>query len=744
VIPTARVKIEILKFKDIPAVTLAAGHTRYALVTVQAGFGGMAKDSGRSKPIPAAGGEFSFTSEAVPWVFEFDMNPGSNIRIFGWVMEDHGDDVHPSPIPVSDDIKDPWTTGVYTIGSHLKAEVRVTTTLVNSVDAAFLARAAKGSGVSGVLTIPQGFVVEIIDIAGLYKPDLAAVPPVPGSKHVAGYLSEDNQGRIFTNRLPDGAWAKDTQFIEVKVRVTGLGGRLIPAASKIKWTMADADDPTNDSSNFHRDWGRYVDPNDYDGTGKAIGAHAADNRGAFSPGNTNELKLYGAAANGSATARWKQATGGPAVSPLSGTQAESVITGTGSTVGTSAVRLHCPNVLGTNFTLRAELTNIPAPIPVLNGMTGVMTMWSRIDVEVARMAGAHSVSAALPRIPEFFRPACVQLDLQSERTVTGALDKAEIAATEALEDAGSAAWVAAPGVFTHAGTPGWFFFGAARLPSPAPPGAGVGHAPAPIFHGAAYTLGVTGIESDPALSFSPFVQVTGDFPNADFVHFKWTAGGIDLSAGFGVFRTKKIGTKTRIFLFGNDVTNGFTGHDTDGAIDHAMKTQRLFYPRHQTNPGDTVTLHAGGYNIPVAGADVRIFAPGATFTSGISPSVDTGGHSYFAGRTIIFTLTDSFSEPNPHGPGHPPVPSATFKDDVLHTVVHEFTHAFGMPHKCGNFDWRTPRKTTCCMNYFNTWMLDKTNKAIPGSVDKMGNDMCGRHLMEIRRVHLERNKGLHW
>jgi hypothetical protein len=67
-----------------------------------------------------------------------------------------------------------------------------------------------------------------------------------------------------------------------------------------------------------------------------------------------------------------------------------------------------------------------------------------------------------------------------------------------------------------------------------------------------------------------------------------------------------------------------------------------------------------------------------------------------------------------------------------------------MPHKCGYFDFRAPRDKTCCMNYRPNWMLDDKRNLIRGTSGKTGSDVCGRHLKEVRRVHLEDNKGLAW
>ena len=293
--------------------------------------------------------------------------------------------------------------------------------------------------------------------------------------------------------------------------------------------------------------------------------------------------------------------------------------------------------------------------------------------------------------------------------------------------ASTRAWVNNPAVFTHNGNGGWFFLGAARLPNPLP-----GASPPPLFTGSAYTFGTTGT--------GVWVEVAGNFPTADYVDIKWTDGaGNAQHTGFGVDHVDVAAGKSRVFLDGNDVTPGFTGHDADGSLSHAYATQILFFPQHRLSGG---VLSPGGFGVPNAGATVEIDPPGAVFVTGISPSVPsavTGVGSFFAGRTVLFTHTGKFSTPGP-----PPAPRGDFNSRVLSTVVHEFLHAFGMPHKCGFWDWRTPRLKSCCMNYFDTWLLDPAQNLVPGTVRKNGNDMCGRHLMEVRRVHLDKNPGLNW
>jgi hypothetical protein len=687
--------------------------------------------TGRSRPIPDAGGDFDLTAEASPWVFETDVYPHCDLALQVNLEEDHGDDAAPvarnkTLTPQSKMgfgiIEDPWTSGVRTIGF---VQVNVTTTLVNPADQAFLARANGESKPSGTLTIFQGYLVEITDIVGLYKPKGTYCPgrPLPasevvqaGSERIAGYISADNRGRIFTNRLPDGTWASDTQYIDVQVKVTAFGGLTIPEGTKIDWSIEDADDPTNEAKDFHRDWGRYVDANDYDGAGNPLGAQVGDNAAAFAPGNTDESKLFGAAA-ASPGGRWAAAAGGPAPSVASRTEADTPLTLADPATGKSSVRIHCMKVLGTNLRLRAELIGAPAGYPVFNASTGVMTMWSRIDVEMVRMAGAPSVGGAPQLIPKAFLPACVQLDFQPERVVPGALDKAELSGSDdgAVFHSAVETWVS--NAFSHAGQPGWFFMGLARLPYPRPADGGGG----------------TLVVDDSTYKFSgDKVEVSGDASNAAYVEVAWKApDGKPLSAGFGVSSSVVTAGKTVIKLWPNDAVPEFTGFDADGSTTHAYTTQIFFFPKAEKH-SSAAPLVPGGFGAPEIGAKVSVFAPGKTITAGISPTLKNALHpdkAFFAGRTVVFT--EAF---NP----------ANLEKAVASVMVHEFIHAFGMPHKCGHWNWRTKRERSCCMNYFNTWLLDATNHIVPETVNLMSSDMCGRHLMEVRRVHLEKNLGLNW
>jgi hypothetical protein len=851
-IPTAKVKLEILNIFGLPVTVMTGANTRYARATVIAGTNPQLS-TGRSRPIPDAGGTFDLTSEAVPWVIEVNLNPGESVAIRVNIAQDLGDVAPPAEISLTGSVDDPWKGGVRIFGAPLGISVRVTTILIDPTDAGYLAR-AQAAGVSGALVVPQGFIVQFVDILGLYKPSPPAPPPATGSAHVVGYISDENLGRAFTNRVPDGSWKSDTQYIDAQLKVIAFGAPVIPAGAKIRWTLTDPDDPTNDSSSFHRDWGPYVDENDY---GPApftpLGAHANDNALAFSPGNADESKLFGAGKSGNA--RWDTATGGPAPAASSSSQAESPLSIVNPKTATTSVRIHCPNVLGTNLIIKAELIGTPAGIPVHNASTGIITMWNRIDVEVKRMPNAFTLANALQNIPPFFLPACVQLDFQPEVTVPAAQDKLDLATSDTghLEEIATAAWVNT--VFSNKTKPGWFFLGSARRASPLP----AGPRPLPIFEDTAFTLGTSGTDV--------FVQVNKALANPFFARFEWELAGKKQVASFSVFSPTVAGGKTTMFLRGNDVTPLFTGFDADGSWEHAGLTEVDYFPQHELQAG-AATLDAGGFGVPSPGATLRIYPPGATFTAGMSPPVKVGVKPFFAGRTVIFTavpsyassflpvpqdpvvarnpgvgtfapgrdvyiaitfvngrgetdlsepfkfsgtaLNDQFSVPSPTlspwfsalsgansvtgynvyeadvaagaiapkpaafkkvnaalvpvgtatlvnttGTGAAPpaqnsagnVPTIAvdhFDSRVISTVVHEFTHAFGMPHKCGYWNWRTPRDRSCCMNYFNTWLIGAGPPfhVQPNTVRKQGDDFCGRHLMEIRRVHLEKNEAL--
>ena len=99
-IPLARVRVEILSLSNIPPSALGPGHIRYARANIGAGSGPVL-ESGRSRPIPAAGGHFDLSVEPSPWVCQLDVSQGVDISVAIELCEDRGDDSPPSPTSVS-------------------------------------------------------------------------------------------------------------------------------------------------------------------------------------------------------------------------------------------------------------------------------------------------------------------------------------------------------------------------------------------------------------------------------------------------------------------------------------------------------------------------------------------------------------------------------------------------------------------------------------------------------------------
>ena len=735
---TAIVSVTILKIIGLPAASPGAGNTRYARATFTVL--GDATFSGRSRPIPDTGGDLQiFPGESSTWGITRGLDDSSSIDMKIEIWEDLGDATAVLDLTITGSLTGPWdaypTSSSKTLGTGPSFQVFINVKSFNVTDLASLARSIKQKGTSATLAITKGFLLELVSIDGLYKPDPTAVAPSPGSAKVPGYLSRDDQGRIFTNRLPSGDWKSDSQFIDVRLKITAFGGAKFPGGALVHWHADDPDDPTNDSPSFHRDWGPYVDQDDYDGAGNPTGAKATDNALAFSPINVDEDLLFGAGAKGAS--RWKAGPGGESVSPISRTEATTTLTIVSPTSATTSVQVHCTNVLGTNLVLWADMDGVPVSQVYTDAVTGVMTMWSRLDVEVVRMDGAFSLNGVLPSIPASFQPICVQLDFQPERVVTGAQDLNAVSPDDAHKSSGTSSWIADPLVFSNRNKPGWFFLGGARYSTaPVPPGKGR----KPLYSGTQYKLGT--VVSPKTGETVGTIVVPADARNASYVQVAWKAGAIDRSAGFGVESATFAHGKTTILLSGNDVTPLFTGWDADGSLDHAYLSEVDFFPLHH-RLASAKALAPGGFGVPAKGATVSAFAPGTRRTTlGISPFVqDAASTRYFAGRTVIFT--------SGYGTGSPLAPVADFNSRVATAVVHEFIHAFGMPHKCGYWNWKTPREKSCCMNYDNTWLIDPKTVAanptlIPDLNNRMDDNVCGRHLMEVRRVHLELNKGLRW
>ncbi|WP_437784856.1 hypothetical protein [Sorangium sp. So ce1097] len=534
--------------------------------------------------------------------------------------------------------------------------------------------------------------VRIVDIKGLYQPGFPDRSAPPGETRAAGYnpgyTSLDNEGRVYINRDLDGQWARNTQLIEITVEVTSPEGDL-PEGARIRWSALDPDDPFNERPEVHPDWAPTIDENDYDAAGNYVGPTGDDNEGTQdrSPG-------------------WEEVEG-YALLDATETSASTAIEGM-----RSKIRRHMTDIAGDNLIVRAEI-EAEGLAETAADETGIMTLWRRIDVEHIRMESAPPLP--VERVPEHFAPVFTQLDFAEERLIQ---DRPRLAL-----DAGTLGEVASrfvSEVFTHAGDPGWFCLIAALEPYPVP------QTPGALLFTGTVTIRAGG-EGERRREY---VEIPGEHPDASQVTFRWDGDAVSFAVAIVTLLSDP--PRTRLWLEPHDIQSEFTAGD--GSVAHAYRRRLFFFPRARRRGA---AWEPPGYGIPSrVQADVR--GPGAAYVVGMSPTIDVGPARYFAGRTIVFThhrawWDPALAEPRPG-----------YEERALHTIVHELTHAFGMPHKCGYFDYRTPRRTTCCMNYRSHWMIDADQQLIPGTAGLVGNDLCGRHVKETRRVRLENNRGLRW
>lgn len=681
-LPKAIVTVDIRKIASVGSV-IAGAAKPYAIARVSGRF------IGRSRLIPSGATDFELTSEPSPWRHEY-ATVGEAVTVDVEIWDDRGDLAPMRLTHLAASIAEPWPSGPLIFGGAPKIECQVTTSAVPKLAPKIpVPRSAKGAKAGAVLAVPNSAVVELLDITGLYKPVATGKAGLKRAEAVPFYCSEDDLGRIYLNTGLDGKWAKNTQLIQLSARVKVMRG-VLPKGTKLKWKLVDPDDPFNDQTDVHQQWGPYIDAGDYSGAAQA-GAKGGDNEG--KPDHSPA---------------WEQVSAFTLSGP-SATEATTEIVG-----GQSQVKLHCPNVAGDNLIVRAELVPpAKAKLQSFAAQSGIMTMWHRVDVEPVRMSSGFALPVT--EVPPMFEQACVQLDFAPERAVP---DQQFLAADDDHIETESAKYVEK--VFSHKGDPGWFCLVSAMEPYPLPKKKG-----AKLYEGMA-TLGDGMLGG----THAGFVDVPASLSDVDYVEFEWGSE----SVGFSKWKVEKVsaGKVTRIWLLPHDVQDRFTAGD--GSIDHAYATSLDFWPTGKLDGG---TWSPPGYGIPKS-CKVIVSSPGAFYVAGISPTVAKGGVEYFAGRTVMFTHHGHYRDPKSGGP------RKNFDHEALTVIAHELVHAFGMPHKCGYYDHRTPREKTCYMNYGPNWMIDSKRELIPGSSEKVGPNLCGRHLKEVRRVHLEDNGGLGW
>ena len=536
--------------------------------------------------------------------------------------------------------------------------------------------------------------VQIIDVKGLYLPGYPdSSPRPPGTTRAAGYKpgykSLDNQGRIYINHDLEGRWKSDTQLIEITVTLTVLEG-VLPEDARIRWSVRDVDDPFDERPEVHPASGPYLDPNDYATTGAYVSPAGDDNEGTLDQ-----------------SPRWEAVESYP-LSDATEKSATTAIAGM-----TSKIRLHTTDIAGDNLILRVDL-DTAARVEATGDETGIMTLWHRLDLEYVRMESALPLPAC--EAPKHFEPAFTQLDCAAERVIP---DRRYIALDQNTLGESSSRFIAE--VFSHWDEPGWFCLVGAMEPYPLPEVRGE-----VLFNGP-----VTIEDGGTGDKRGEYIEIPGSHANAAYVSFRWDGEEVAFEvAMLTILRGPP--ERTRLWLAPHDIQPRFTAGD--GSVAHAYATRIFFYPRARRLG---TAFEPPGYGIPER-VLCEVRSEGAFYAAGLSPTIDLGDMRYFAGRTILFTHHGAFRD------AASGAPRPDYQRGALRAIVHELVHAFGMPHKCGYFDYRAPRRTTCCMNYSPNWMLNADLLLIAGTSRRVGNDMCGRHLKEVRRVHLEENMGLRW
>ncbi len=558
--------------------------------------------------------------------------------------------------------------------------------------------------------VPRTLRVELVDVAGLYKPgydDPADVTngTTKASGYELGYTSDDDKGRIFVNHIPRAdasvTWEsireKDTQYIELEVTVVASDGRDVPAGTRVQWTWEDPDDPSNAVMHAHASG--LVDPND---SGLDPSKDNLGDRDWPQPADGNVPKYEG-------------------VDPYGAEEVDANTATSAVRDGRSRIRLHCTSVGGDNYRVTAQLWQHQLVVPGASDATGLMTMWKRIDLEYRKMVGAHPLP--VDGLPPVYETCFVQLDVTTEQS-SPRLDS--LSPTDATFDAASSKYVKKPpaGVFVNESKPGWFLLVAAH------------RAVASVAAATRSTI-YTGPATIDEFQFSDGSRaeriVINGALSEDPVAVRVTEGSNRMTF-FAYAKdddTPNPG-QTSIYVVASDYQSDF--EPGDGRIygpGGSYETSNDRYLQHSWNtPAKTWTTPGLGFPDDI---EIEVIAGRGGETGGVSPTNTVAGREYFAGRTIIFTKHPSYNDKD----GKP------LTADLLSTITHELGHAFGFPHKCGYYTWQDPPSFSCCMNYFNTWLYEPGTRNLRRfDTGTEGKHFCARHLHGIRRVHLEDNPSL--
>lgn len=523
-------------------------------------------------------------------------------------------------------------------------------------------------------------VVRIEDIEGLYVAgyDDRGSPPAgttKGASRLKGYSSQDDKGRIFINRDLDGSWKRDTQGIVITVRVDPPSVA-IPAGTEIEWSFEDPDDPSNEDPAMHRDAKKYLDPNDFSAD-KKTGAKGDDND------------------------PYKNAKAKPGFAEVS---ARYALSGNKTKIDPatrlSKVRFNVSDVAGDNYIVKAHIEPKSPITTTVDAVTGIMTVWNRIDVEYVKMASAEELPVGELQI--HFDKAFAQIDISLKREVSGAADWEFMGRTESEADLWCSAYATrSTGQFTMEGKGGWFFLVAANRYMP---------------------------------EKHVWVMFEGDaVARGQWIVLPPKAPLPDIPKTARIFNPQKVKGLAKPWPANRDA---FTAFDVGTPVRFQGAWWLPVGPQdyHEVDSPDKAFLYADltTYGFPPGSViQVQILTEGDEVSrpAGLSPGgAEVNGHSYFGGRLMVFTKV---------------LPA----DLRIMTLCHELCHAFDNSHKCGNWDWTAgASRTACVMTYLRQFVLDngKPRKPIRWTQNRRSAEFCPQHLRRMRDYHLQDNPGLNW
>jgi hypothetical protein len=657
---------------------------------------------GRSRVIPAGATTFDFAPELARFAHRLRVDAGQAVRV---EIQIWATDEASAPIAtLVDQILPPWSSEERRVPGDLALTYDVEARRVPDPSTSGVApRAAAGTTTQATLRLVDTAVVDIIRIRGLYEPNPGHAVGEHAARPRDGYRGEDDKGRIYLNRDLKGVFRKDLQLIELHAAVTMVRGSL-PDGAKLRWRVSEPDDPTNDDPQMHPEAGIVVDRLDYDGfTGQQLGARGFDNEG-----------------KPDREPRWEAVPRFPLEIV---TEAEAFTEVVGDE---SQVRIHCPNVAGDNLIVQVELV-ADTEVEVFGDTTGILSMWNRIDVEYVRMKSALSLPVA--DTARSFEPAFVQLDFTAPRTVP---DVPFVGDTELSNNRRVALFVES--YFRHAGQPGWFLTISAlrAYPNTRPK--------SPLYEGPVTIEDRRVVERGVERPLQ-LITIPGDHPDAYKITLEW----LDTNHGPEARRTVTFQSSQRRVTKGpsgipgqrvtecqldpHDYAPLFVANDNGPWI--------FFLPNYQF---DGTSWKKGGYSVSPGEIQATVESESAYPTWGQSMAKWVGNKVFATGRTIIYTGEALNPDTGSLEPGG--------LEKLQNTLTHELAHAFDFPHKCGNWDYRTERATSCTMNYAIQWLLDfelpMPTRLLPDTSFHLGIELCARHLKELRRTHLEDNPALRW